>query len=144
MQAINKFLFEQHWLLSHLLSVVFSVAINMVNFYANEAFWLLSWDMYPAGGHCTSFTHPTQTAAVCFWKMRCLNLQLSQTMLNKEVKLKQSIFYQSPENFNSVSRLLDYILTWCKNNHQNPQLFVIRGMVEIKREKTDRQCKRSK
>lgn len=37
-----------------------------------------------------------------------LNLQLSQTILNKEVKLKQPVFYQSPERFNSILRIIDY------------------------------------
>ena len=73
MQGKNKYSFEQHWLLSHLLSVAFSAAINKVNVYANETFSVLSWDIYLAGGHCTSFTHLIQTAAFCCWNVRCLS-----------------------------------------------------------------------
>lgn len=69
MQGKNKYSSEQHWLLSYLLSVVFSASINKVNVYADETFSVLSWDVCITGGHCT---HPIQPTAFCGSKCKAL------------------------------------------------------------------------
>lgn len=112
MQGKNKYSFEQHWLLSHLLSVVFSAAINKVNVYANETFSVLSWDIYLAGGHCTNFMHLIQTAAFCCWNVRRLsNSYFPRTRCWTKNKIK-------------ATHILPWSRKWFELNLRNKRLFL--------------------